>query len=305
MKKYDFLPFLCGLCCCTLGLTAQAGDKKPAVIGKAALSKETAILKDGSVIKATDALKRERVGEVYRLWLTIDATDCHDSSFSRKPPAEIERRIGGTAAFEGYGSLLINDVVRWRSSRDSAGNHSIMALSGLSDHLHVDPRRKGFIINRDLEFLVGDRYSKPKPEAVYEVTYTKAFPLTGKLRLALKLYDRDEPSRQSVPPAYWSYLDTKDDLICDIKADVDLTKLGEGDGHYYWFWKGTDDNGEAVGTELFLHVEHVRSEYESTQNGPPKPHLDPKIADPKFPGGVRGPGPIIVKPQFKKTALAK
>ena len=305
MKKYDFLPFLCGFCCCTIGLTAQAEDKKPAVIGKAALSKETAILKDGSVIKATDVLKRERVGEVYRLWLSIDATDCHDSNFSRQPPAEIARRVGGTAAFECYGSLIIDDVVRWRGSRENAGNHSVMALSGLSDHLNVDPRRKGFIINRDLEFLVADRYSKPKPEAAYEVTYLKALPLTGKVRLALKLYDRDEPSRQFVPPAYWSYLDTKDDLICDIKADVDLTKLGEGDGHYYWFWKGTDDNGQAVGTELFLHVEHVRGEYESTKTGLTAPHIAPKIGDKKIPGGVRGPGPIIVKPQLKKTASAR
>ena len=292
MKQFLLIPLACGFFCGASIAIAQPDRKS---------SQKTVILKEPLKDVSSPVKKAERVGEVYRLWLSVNANDCQDANFSRQPPADIERKIGGTGSFDVYGSFAINDVVRWRSPRESASNYGITRLGGTSEPLKVDPRRQGYIVNRGFQYLVTDRYTRPPTEVVYGVTHLKAYPLTSKVRLALKLYDRDEPSRQYVPQAYWSYLDTRDDLICDIKTEFDLSKLGASDGRYYWFWKGTDDNGEAVGIDLFLHVEHVRSEYESTNTGPPKPRVEPKIAGKKIPGGVRGPGPVI-KSQGKKAA---
>lgn len=317
MKKLSLFPLACGLLCCTVGFTAQAQEKSPA---KKALSDQK-LLKDATALKAplkdipSAAQKAERVGEVYRLWLSINPTDDNDEFYLMQPPKEVldavfsggPRRSGNAPGFECYGFLKINDVVCWRSSPDVASNHIVRVLPLLlparennpqqkgPDPLTFDPRRQGYSVNRDLNTLNNNPSVR---EQVYEVTYNKATPASGQLRLELKLTDRDV-----LPPA-WApikgYVDTTDDVFGDFKPTIDIAKLGDGDGHYYWFWKGSGNQGEVVGSQLYLHIEHVRGVFEPirTETAVPRPKIDEKVTTKKFPRGKPGPGPII-KSQVK------
>ena len=72
-------------------------------------------------------------------------------------------------------------------------------------------------------------------------------------------------------------------------------KPGAGNGRYYWFWSGQDDNGNAVGTNLYLFAEHVGTTHVSTPGGPSKPYIDPQIREKKIPRKVPTPSAVIRK----------
>lgn len=330
MKNLSLVSLACGLLCCAASFVAWAKDKPPAsqVLADQKLSKSTAILKEPIKDILVEALTTERVGEVYRLWLSINPTDYSDLVFASNPPDSLVNRVlgngprRGSGGFECYGFLKINDVIRWKVFPDAASKHIVTPQEDLlpprnvnpprngPDPLKFNPRKQGYPINRDLynaSIPATGAYNSrgaATPEKVYEVEYNKHRPQTGQLRLELRLTDRDA-IRKGYEPLK-AYLDTKDDLFGDFKTTVDLTKLGQGDGHYYWFWNGTDDHGKAVGSQLYLHVEHVRGLYEpiDTGNGVTKPQIDPKIADKKMPVGKPGPGPVV-KPQVKQGAPAQ
>lgn len=323
MKKLYVFPLVCGVVCAPSNFAAQANDKKPAkpALSNQKLSKSAAILKDPAIVISTTAPNVERVGEVYRLWLSINPTDDNDDFYLMQPPKALldavfsngPRRSGNAPGFECYGFLKINEAIRWRIAPDAASRHIVSVMPELlpprnvnppqngPDPLKFNPRKQGYSINRNLHALNGPAAT---PERIFEVTYNKHLPATKQMRLEMKLTDRD-----ALPPAWAplkAYVDTRDDVFGDFKATIDLTKLGASDGHYYWFWKGTDDHGKTVGSQLYLHVEHVRGIYQnsSADKGLRKPKIEPKIADKKFPGGVRGPGPIA-NTKIKKSAPGK
>ncbi len=110
------------------------------------------------------------------------------------------------------------------------------------------------------------------------------------MHISLKLYDRDNPGFYDDAP-YNTPPDRNDDTFGDYGVDIDLSKLGKSEGHYYWGWQGKDESGNAVGSNLFVFAQHVGTIYGSTGRSPV--HVGPVIKKPLIPGKIPDPGPII------------
>ena len=226
------------------------------------------------------------VGEQFRLWLSVSAPDCNDPIFAGNPASDDSK-------FELYGELKVDGKLEWKAKKEGAHAHSLRRLD-LPKPLEVDPRKQGFTLNSDPQIFMDE----------HEIFFdTNA---QGNIaRIAVKLWDRDDPDSTQFHPSNRYKVDFKDDVIGDYKIDLDLGKLGAGDGHYYWFWSGTDESGNKVGTNLYLLVEHVKTIYGTESEKWRAPVVEPKIIDKKFPGKVVGPGPIVSKPNSKKSAPAQ
>jgi hypothetical protein len=252
-----------------LGFCAQA---KPKIEKGTAKTKIPIEVGD---IKRSD-INRTAVGERFRLWFSVNPTDCNDPVLQGNAGKDDHE-------FDAYGELRVNNTREWNVARQNAINFRIKHLD-LPSSTQVDPRKQGYSLNADPTVF------QDKHEIKFDTS-------NGRIaRITLRLMDKDDPQTGfDYHPRDQNKVDRRDDLIGDYKIDLDLGKQGKSNGSYYWFWSGQDDNGNAVGTNLYLFVEHVGTTYVSTPNGPPKPQVDPKIGDKKFPGKGPGPGPVIRK----------
>lgn len=250
---------------------------------ESAKTKITVPVKVGDITKK--AMNRTAVGERFRLWLSVNATDCSD-------PALLGNGGKDDHAFELYGELRVNDKVEWKVARmnNGAAQPSLTHLN-LPSSSKVDPRKQGFSLNSDPSVFMD------KHEIKVDTSKDRI------ARISLRLFDKDDPQGGfDYNYADQDKADRRDDQIGDYKIDLNLGALGTSDGRYYWFWRGIDESGNAIGTNLYLFAEHVGTVYGSASNGPDKPYIEPKIEAKKWPGGVRGPGPIINRPVHRKPA---
>ncbi|RYX86228.1 hypothetical protein EON83_03120 [bacterium] len=223
------------------------------------------------------ASQRTAVGERYKLWMSINPTDCNDPMYPGKSNPYDDK------TFECYGQLLINGTTYWSIPKEWANNgFAKISHRDLPDSSSVNPRNQGYRLNRPWK----TSGSKGEP---FEFSIYSAQPNTHKVNISLKLYDRDNPGFYDDGP-YNTPPDRNDDVIGDYKINLDISKLGKGDGRYYWFWKGKDESGNAVGTNLYLFVEHAGTIYDS---GKKPSYEQPPVIDKKFPGKIPGPGPVI------------
>ena len=259
---------------CGSGARVYARPDKPDKASEIAVAKIKVPIKVGeSSTKMTG--KKVAIGEQFRLWMSVNASDCNDPLFPGATGDDDHK-------FEAYGELKVNGKSQWKVNRAFAHQFPIRHVD-LPKPLEVDPRKQGFTLNADPQIFMD------KHEILFDTN------ADGTLaRIALKLTDKDDPNADTMSPAAQRRADKRDDLIGDYKIDLDLGKLGARDGHYYWFWKGKDENGNAVGTELYLFAEHVKTIYGTGQRR--KPEIDPKIVDKKIPGKPGGPGPVVRKP---------
>ncbi len=253
---------------------------------------ETAQIKIKSPVKAGDITKPNIekpkqivVGEQFNLWFCVSASDCNDPIFPGDAASDDH-------AFEAYGELKINGQSQWKSERQFAHQFRIRHLD-LPKPLEVDPRKQGFSLNESPTVFMDEH-----PIVFNTDTQSIA-------HITLKLTDKDDPDSDDVRVnnPRRNQADKKDDLIGDYKIDLNLDKLGAHDGHYYWFWSGTDEGGNKVGTNLYLFVQHVKTIYGTESRRPPV--IEPKIIDKKLPGKPVGPGPVAAPSAIKKTAPAQ
>ena len=252
-----------------VGLSAQAKpkpSKKLDDVGKVKVP----------VGDAANLVNRTRVGERYRLWLSFNPTDCNDPQYPGKSNPYDDH------AFECYGQLTLNGKTYWKIDKKSgAASYAKVGHRDLPAPLEVNPRLQGYRLNRPWQ----TSGSKGEP---FEFESYLASPKASIVHLSLKLYDLDNPIFYDDGP-YNTPPDRNDDTFGDYKIDLDLLKMGEG--HFYWFWQGEDESGNAVGSNLFLFVEHVGSIYDSSGKKPLE--VGPVIEKPRLPGKIPGPGPLI------------
>ena len=283
-RKFEraFLAMTPAVLISALGVAAKP-DKKSDV----AKTKITVPIKTGDIsTRNTDTKpKQVAVGEQFNLWFSVNATDCNDPIFPGDAGSDDHK-------FEAYGELKVNGKTQWKMTRQFAHQFPIRHLD-LPKPSEVDPRKQGFTLNADPQVFMDNH------KILFD---TDDGPIA---HISLKLTDKDDPDSDDVRVnnPNRNQADKKDDTIGDYKIDLDLSKLGAGDGHYYWFWNGTDNNGNKVGTNLYLLAEHVKTVYGTEKQR--VPIMDPKIGDKKFPSKVGGPGPVISQPSIKKVAPAK
>lgn len=254
----------------------------PRAGAESAKTKVTVSAKDDVITKKY--LNRTAVGERFRLWLSVNATDCND-------PALLGNIGKDDHAFELYGELSVNDKVEWKVSPITNGAAlPVLVHRDLPSSSEVDPRTQGFSLNSNASVFM-DKHEIKADTSKSRMAYIK-----------VRLFDKDDPTQFEYKPAESRQVDRRDDLIGDYKIDLDLGALGTGDGHYYWFWQGKDESGNAVGTNLYLYAEHVGTVYGSASNRLPIPRVDPRVIDKKFPGGS---GPVIKKPVLKEDPRFK
>ena len=242
--------------------------------------------KTGDIVTKVGGKKAVRVAvaEQFRLWLSVNATECNDPLFPGETGDDDHQ-------FEAYGELKVNGKSHWKVNREFAHQFRIKRLD-LPKPLEVDPRKQGFTLNANPQIFMD------KHEIAFD---TQA---DGRIaNIVLKLTDKDDPNADTMDAAAQRRADKKDDLIGDYKIAVDLSQLGARDGRYYWTWSGKDGSGNAVGTTIYLFVEHVKTIYGTGQMR--KPVIEPKIVEKKTPGKVGGPGPLISTPVKGKVAPAK
>lgn len=252
-----------------LGLWAQAAPRPDREVAKTKVP-----IKIGDI--KTEQINRTAVGEKFRLWFSVNPTDCND-------PVLQNNAGNDDHEFDGYGELRVNNTREWYVDRRNAINFRIKHRD-LPSSSTVDPRTQGYSLNSDPTVF------QDKHEIKFDTSKGRT------ARITLRLMDKDDPQTGTdYHPRDQNKVDRRDDLIGDYKIDLDLGKLGKSNGRYYWFWSGSDDNGNAVGTNLYLFVEHVGTTYVSTPGGPSKPYVDPRIREKKIPGKVPVPGPVIRK----------
>lgn len=260
---------------------------KPNEKPETAKTKIVVPVKSGDIPKQSvgKAANQVAIGEQFRLWFSVNATDCNDPIFAGNAASDDHR-------FEAYGELKVDGKSHWKMARQFAHQFHIRHLD-LPKPLEVDPRKQGFTLNANPQIFMD------KHEILFNTDQGSI------ARIALKLTDKDDPDSDDVrvnnPDRYKA--DKKDDLIGDFNIDLDLSPLGASDGHYYWGWSGTDGTGNKVGTNLYLFAEHVKTIYGT--KGQSAPIIQPKILDKKLPGKVGGPGPVVSKSNSKQAALAK
>lgn len=221
-------------------------------------------------VKAADLVNRTAVGERFLLWLSINPTDCHD-------PVLVGGGGKDDKSFDLYGKLTVNGAVKWEVTRSTSRAAVPFPRVNLPANDKIDPRKDGLSLNQAPFVFMAEKRGFP-------VSTRTSNPGQRTVRLSLQLFDQDSPiAGYDYNQSDRSKADNKDDKIGDFKINLDLSKLGQSDGRYYWFWNSKDESGNPIGTNLFLFAEHVGTVYESVQSGPPKPHVDPKIKDKKFP----------------------
>ena len=264
-------------------LSAPCVWAKPDKKSEAAKTKIIVPVGKGDILKksASKAANHVAVGEQFRLWFSVGASDCNDPIFPGDAASDDH-------TFEAYGDLKINGKTEWKMNRQFAHQFPIRHLD-FAKPLEIDPRKQGFTLNADPQIFMDNHEILFDTDAQGHVAH-----------ILLKLTDKDDPDDNQVRPADRARADKKDDVIGDYKIDLDLSKLGASDGHYYWFWSGTDESGNKVGTNLYLMAEHVKTIYAAEQRRPPV--VDPKIIKNKIPGKLGGPGPVVSKPNAPKIA---
>ena len=266
---------------------APAALAKPDKKSETSKVKITAPVKAGDILKPTNGkAKQVVIGEQFNLWFCVSASDCNDPVFPGDAASDDHQ-------FEAYGELKINGQSQWKSERQFAHQFRIRHLD-LPKPLEVDPRKQGFSLNESPTVFMDDHPIGFDTDAQGATAH-----------ITLKLTDKDDPDSDDVRVnnPRRNQADKKDDLIGDYKIDLNLDKLGAHDGHYYWFWSGTDEGGNKVGTNLYLFAQHVKTIYGTESRRPPV--IEPKIIDKKVPGKPGGPGPVAAPSAIKKTAPAK
>ena len=227
-------------------------------------------------------------GERYRLWFSINATDCND-------PALLGNGGKDDHSFELYGELRVNDKVEWKVARmnNGAAQPGLKHLD-LPSSSKVDARKQGFLLNSNPS-VFGNKH-----EINVETSKSRS------AHISLQLFDKDDPlAGYDFDRRDQAKADHKDDQIGDYNIDLDLGALGTGDGSYYWFWNGHDESGNPIGTNLYLHAEHVGTVYESVPSGLIKPQVGPQVNMKKPPGNTGSSGPIIDRPNRRKPRPKK
>ena len=266
---------------------APSATAKPAEKAETAKTKIDARVKVGDIVKRDlEKTKQVAVGEQFKLWLCVSASDCNDPIFPGDASSDDHE-------FEAYGELKVDGKSQWKSNRQFAHQFRIRHLD-LPKPLEVDPRKQGFTLNADPTVFMDEHPILFDTDAQGATAH-----------ISLKLTDKDDPDYDDVrvDNPRRNQADKKDDLIGDYKIDLNLDKLGAHDGHYYWFWNSTDGSGNKVGTNLYLFAEHVKTIYGTESRRPPV--IEPKIIDKKVPGKTGGPGPVAAPSAIKKTAPAK
>lgn len=198
-------------------------------------------------------------GEQYRLWMSFIPTPCNDAQVRGRPDTNDRK-------FECYGELKVNGKVEWKAGRPYAGRFLVRTPANIPTLDKIDVKREGYSLN-----LGTAGTARRSHEIFVETDKTKA---GGQIaRIALQLFDADSPP-PGLPP---SVIGALDDKFGEFNIDLDLGKLGASDGRYYWFWKNTDSTGNAVGSNLYLFVEHVKSIH-TRRIPPPPPPPKPKVA---------------------------
>jgi hypothetical protein len=238
------------------------------------------------VVRATPAPMRTKIGERYKLWLSFSPTEVNDPMYPGKPNPYDDHR------FECYGKLLVNGVNYWEMPKYDVqpASQNVTRLS-LPEPLKVDARRQGYRLNTG-KFSKGGNF-------VFDAIDNDAAGST--VRISLKLYDSDKVTFFDEAP-YPNGLDRTDDLFGDFNLNLDLRKMSEG--HYYWFWNGKDGNGNAVGSNLYLYIEHVKTLYGSASSGTtfPKPHVPPQLPEQRpIPRQIPRTSPIFKSGPLLKT----
>lgn len=191
-------------------------------------------------------------GEQYRLRMFFIPTPCNDAQ---------ARGGADDHKFECYGQLKVNGNVEWEETRPYAGKFTVSApttiptldnfgvTGGMGYSLNVGSNKTG---RRAHETIVNTDKSKPDSQIA---------------RISLQLFDAD-PLPAGLPSNTPNIFDDK---FCDLNVDVDLGKLGASDGRYFWFWQNTDSEGNKVGSNFYLLVDHVKSIYGRQTLPNPKP----------------------------------
>ena len=194
-------------------------------------------------------------GEQYRLWMSFIPTPCNDALVRGRASTNDHK-------FECYGELKVNDKTEWKAGRPYAGSFLVREPATIPTLDKIDVKREGYSLN-----LGTAGTSRSWHEISVTTDKTKA---GGQIaHLALQLFDVD-PRPAGLPPS--TPTTPFDDKFGDFNVDLDLAKLGASDGRYYWFWRDTDAEGNAVGSNLYLFVEHVKSVYTRHIPNVPPPH---------------------------------
>lgn len=271
-----FLVGACGL----LLLAGAVGAKPPRESRKLSDAAKAKI--DAAGIKVTKPIERQRVGEHYRLWLSFNPTNVNDPLF----PDKQGNSRNDDHRFECYGKLQLDATTLWNvSKQDARSSYANVYHRNLPEPLKVDPRRQGYSLNKNpLRPNAGARE--------FDVFTIDSSSKQNVVHLSLKLYDLDNPTFIDADEGELNGLDRGDDLFGEYNMDLDFSPSKMGEGHYYWFWEGTDDHNNEVGSNLFLYVEHIETLYGSNT-----PQIDPRMRRPRIipktiPGKVPSPGPV-------------